>query len=265
MRTTSLQPRSMVLVCLCCMAVSCFGQVVVQSRYYDTFNERWLDPNKWLATYPNCWGTLECVREIQNGKLRLAVRDFGTTNSDAGVQWSESPMFFVNPNIVTSITADVAPKSFSGLGCATNNTDLTHTQVMIGGSYFNSGSGDPSDDVMAFLIIWIDTNNPTYMNVLNWWGWRDQAQWSDMGTYPIGTVFTGKHAWDRTNHQFVASLTVKNTGQTVTTNQSYTMPDGAPAANPYKYLTTQAHSLNCTSAKTFAQAEATFDNVIINH
>jgi len=35
--------------------------------YYDTFNEEWLDPAKWLADGPYCWGALECGREIEDG------------------------------------------------------------------------------------------------------------------------------------------------------------------------------------------------------
>jgi hypothetical protein len=38
--------------------------------YYDTFDQKWLDPAKWMGN-ASCGGTLECVREIQNGHLRL--------------------------------------------------------------------------------------------------------------------------------------------------------------------------------------------------
>jgi hypothetical protein len=62
--------------------------------YYDTFNERWLDPAKW-ATGIDCGAlTMECVREIQNGHLRLALRNFGAANSDSGDQWSWTGLTF---------------------------------------------------------------------------------------------------------------------------------------------------------------------------
>lgn len=125
------------------------------ANYYDTFNQKWLDPAKWLATGPFCWGGLECVREIQNGQLRLAVRNFGATDSDSGLPVSESEVDFVNPNAINSITADVALSSFSGVGCSTNNNDKdwTHMELAIGGYFFNTGTGDPADDVLAMLNI----------------------------------------------------------------------------------------------------------------
>jgi hypothetical protein len=44
---------------------------------YDNFNSKWLDPTKW-TTGPKLLGrgrTLECVREVQSGQLRLSVRE----------------------------------------------------------------------------------------------------------------------------------------------------------------------------------------------
>jgi len=230
--------------------------------YYDTFNEKWLDPAKWLATGPWCWGALECVREIQNGQLRLAARNFGATDSDSGAQYSDSEVDFVNPNAINSITADVTVRSFSGTGCSANNTDMTHTGVLIGGYFFNTGSGDPTDDFRAFLILWVDTTDPKTMNVGNWNG---QGDWTEVGSYPIGTPLTATFAWDKANHQFIAVVAVKGQpGRGTTVAAPYFVSDTTPPASPRKTLDASAASLNCTSAKTFAQVEAFYDNVAIN-
>ena len=85
--------------------------------YYDRFDARWLDPAKWLADFPWCVGTLECVREIQDGRLRLEARNYGAQNSDADGTWSASQLDFVNPNVINSITADIFLRSFPGVGC----------------------------------------------------------------------------------------------------------------------------------------------------
>jgi hypothetical protein len=241
------------------------GKETAQSTrpvYYDTFNEMWLNPAKWLATGPWCSGGLECVREIQNGHLRLAVRDFGATDSDSGTQFSESEVDFVNPNAVKSITADVTLRSFSGLGCSTNDTDMTHTNVEIGGIFFNAGTGDPTDDVLAELIFGVDTTDPKTIHVGNWNG---QSGWTEVGSYPIGAPLTATFAWDKANHQFIALVKVKGEpGQGKMVAVPYSVSDTTPPASPYKQLSAQAYSLNCTSAKTFAQVEAFYDNVIIN-
>jgi len=234
-------------------------------KMYDRFDGKWLDPEKWQATKPQCGGTLECVREIQNGKLRLAVRNFGRTDSDSGVQWSESEVYFIDPNAVTSIQADITLRSFSGIGCATNNTDLTHTQVMIGGNFFNGGTGDPGDDVTAWLIIWVDISNPQTMLASLWWGYRDQGGDFGIASYPFGTPLTATFKWDKANHQFVGSVKVKGepgpgTGIVV----PYSVSDTTPPANAMKNLNAEAHTLNCTSGRTTGQVEAVFDNVFTN-
>ena len=178
--------------------------------YYDTFKEKWLDPTKWLATGPYCSRTLECVREIQNHHLRLAVRNLGAIDSDSGAQYDQSGLYFVDPNTVKNISADVVIRSFTGVGCSTNSTDVTHTEVRIGGTYFNTGTGDPAGDTWAYLILWVGTSNTQTINVGNWWAWRDQGSWTTVGSYPVGTPLTATFAWDKANHQFIATVQVKD-------------------------------------------------------
>ncbi len=232
--------------------------------YYDTFNQKWLDPAKWLATGPYCSGALECVREIQNGHLRLALREFGATDSDSGTQGSLLNLDLVSPEAVNSITADVVLRSFNGVGCSTNNTDNTYTQVRIGGNFFNTGTGDPADDVTALLILWVDTTDPKTIHVGNW-NSHPQGGWTDVGSYPVGTPLTATFAWDKANHQFIAVVKVKDEpGPGKEVVAPYSFSDATPPASPGKGLSAGCSSLNCTSAKTFAQVESFFDNVMIN-
>jgi hypothetical protein len=84
---------------------------------------------------------LECVREIQNGQLRLEIRNMGVANSDSGYQFADSPQPFVNPSSIFSITADVQLGRITVVGCPTNLTGQP-TRVVSGfdGSFFNTGS-----------------------------------------------------------------------------------------------------------------------------
>jgi hypothetical protein len=233
---------------------------------YDDFNQKWINPAKWRPMYPNCWGNvLECVREVRDGKLRLAVRNFGDTTSDSGIQFSESEVYFVDPNAVTSITADINTR-FRGVGCATNGTDRTHTQVQLGGGFFNMGTGSPDDDMVVWLIIWVDTIDPI-MRASVYWGrpWPGPATNVPLADYPIGTQLTGTLKWDKANHRFIGRTRVKGQegpGEEILI--PYSEPDVTSPANPLKALQASQHTLNCTSAKTNGQVEATFDNVIIN-
>ena len=239
-------------------------QVGNKSNVYDNFGGNWLDPEKWVPTNPQCWGNvLECVREIRNGKLYLAVRNFGNTDSDTGINWSESEVYFPNPNSVSSISADITVRSFSGVGCSTNSTDRTHTQVMMGGNFFNTGTNDAADDVTSWLIVWVDTENPQMMNVGGWWGWRDQGGWTNIESFPIGTPLKGNLKWDKANHQFIAEARDSN-GWGGQATMPYSISDLASPVNAMKNLNAEAHTLNCTTGKTNGQVVATFDNVIIN-
>jgi hypothetical protein len=235
---------------------------------YDDFHEKWLDPTKWLPQNPQCWGNvLECVREIRNNKLHLVARNFGARDSDSGIQYSESEVYFVKPNLINSIRADVTA-SFSGTACPTNSTDYTHTQVQIGGSFFNTGSGNASDDIAVGLIDWIDSTKPTTQLISVYWGyiWPGAATDTFLATYPVGTELTATLKWDKTNHQFIASTKVKDEPDQTAERVAipYPYPDTTLPASPVKSLLASQHTLNCTSAPTYGQVEATFDNVIVN-
>ena len=243
------------------------AQVQSGAILYDDFSRKWLDPAKWKPMNPNCWGNvLECVREIRDGRLRLAVRNFGDTNSDSGIQYSESEVYFANPNAVKSITADISTR-FRGIGCLTNNTDRTHAQVQIGGGFFNTGSSNPNDDIVVWLIIWIDTFDPTTMQISVYWGypWPGPATDVPFASYPVGTELTSTLIWDKANHRFIGKTKVKDDGgQGAQVEIPYVLPDTAPPATPLKTILASQHTLNCTSAKTNGQVEATVGNVIIS-
>lgn len=92
------------LAAIFCLSIPGMAQ---QSSFvlYDNFNRQFLDTNKWGTSSP-CftWTVLECVREIQNGQLRLAVRGAGATDSNSGNQYGESELIFKNPSRIKSIS-----------------------------------------------------------------------------------------------------------------------------------------------------------------
>jgi hypothetical protein len=236
--------------------------------YYDTFNQRWLDPEKWSAWGPYCsnWGTLECVREIQNGRLRLAVRNIGATDSDSGFQFGQSDLQFANPLEIKSITADVTLSRFSGISCSTNSDQPSMTIVKVAGNFFNAGTSfDPAEDVTDDLYLWVDPSNPKTMIVANWLTGAGLAVSTPIGSYPIGTPLTLTNAWDQANHQFISVVKVigeSGPGKRVVV--SYPVSDTELSVNPSRNFLAYVFSQNCTSAQTFAQVEVFFDNVRIN-
>src|SRR5262249_14840593 len=96
------------LLWLACLSGSAYGQWSPPLVRFDNFNQKFLDPNKWATSSP-CftWTVLDCVREIQNGQLRLGVRGFGATDSNQGSQYAESELHFLRPSTIKSIATDL--------------------------------------------------------------------------------------------------------------------------------------------------------------
>jgi hypothetical protein len=245
------------------------GTLPTKPGYYDTFSKPWIDPAKWLGVGPWCaqGTTLECVREIQNGRLRLEIRNTGLTNSDSGFQFADSPQPFVNPNSIFSFTADVQLGRANVVGCPTNLTDQpTRVIAKMGASFFNTGSLDMADDVTDDVIFLVDASNPEFVQVLNWLQGSGLGVPTPIGNYPLGTQFTATNTWDRADHQFVTVVQVKGDPDSARrVVVPYSVPDFSLPSFPYKEFDSMAYSLNCTSVQTSAEIEVFFDNVIINN
>jgi hypothetical protein len=224
---------------------------------YDNFNGQWIDPSRWLTGAPSCWGlSLECVREIQDGQLRLLVRNLGWNGGNSGTQWSQSDLYFPAANNITSITADVTVRQAKGTDCVLN-PEKNGAQVRIGGTFFNSGSGDPGDDLQAYVIA---VHGDDVLGYGLWCGWETQSQWVPITFIPMGTPVTTTLRWDRANHQFIATLTTPG-GLYFQQASGYSIPDIKLAANPLKGLGAATISPNCAGQNTSSYVEASFDNV----
>jgi len=233
---------------------------------YDNFNAQWLDPGKW-TTGPNCgaWGQggLDCAREIQNGQLRLSIRNSGATDSDNGNQVATSDLAF-NSNVpYRAIAVTVTVRNANGGNCPANPYVGTG-RATFGGTFFNIGTQDPNDDVNAVLVLSAyQSLNSTMLDVGGWIGdGNGLAIWTHMGYYPQGTPILATVVWDRPNHQFVFS--VKPQGGAV--NQvavPYNVPDNQLPLYTRQYLQAFADAPNCSLGPPFSNGEALFDNVVV--
>jgi hypothetical protein len=114
--------------------------------------------------------------------------------------------------------------------CSTNPTVSTRTVTSLVGKYFNTGSGQPADDVGDMVALVVDTNNPKTLSVSNWMSGSGLGVSTDMGSYPIGTTLTVTLAWDKANHQFISTLKVKeDPSQVVRVAVPYYVSDTTPA------------------------------------
>jgi len=233
---------------------------------YDNFNQRFLSPTKWATSSP-CftWTVLDCVREIQNGELRLAVRGYGKKDSNEGSQYGESELHFIRPTPIRSIAAQLVIRRTNALGCAAN-PDGSHAHALIAGSFFNSGSGNAADDVQAFLIFDRYSSDPQGVSAAQaFMSWQGQFFGGvSLGSVSLGQTIIAHLQWDRPNHQFVASWTDVDTGIVTQALMPYTMSDTAPPVAPDKLLGVRAFTPNCLGTKMLStDMETTFDDVMI--
>jgi hypothetical protein len=238
------------------------------STLYDNFTERFLNPLKWNsynACYTSNGQEMECVREIQNGHLRLTHRTFGQRDSDSGSQVGSASLSFANPGPIRSITTDLSIRSTQESSCAANPQYLG-TRAHIDATFFNAGSGDPSDDVGAQFVFGRSFSDPAgQISVYSqYYQGSNYVGFVPMGTFDIGTPITATVTWDQANHQFIFIWTNDITHLTTRTPIPYNLSDTNSASNPAKTLSVVTFAADCTATADWTYVEATFDNVRIS-
>jgi len=255
------------LLWLACLSGGAYGQWSPPLVRFDNFNQKFLDPNKWATSSP-CftWTVLDCVREIQNGQLRLGVRGFGATDSNQGSQYAESELHFLRPSTIKSIATDLVLRRLEGPACP-DNADPPGGHAILQGTFFNSGTGDPNDDVQGLLLIdnRAPSENPGVADVCSMLYWQGQFfNGVCLGSVRFGQKIKAQLTWDQSNHQFLSSFTDPATGITAQESMPYSMPDTRAAAAPDKLIGVRVWGPNCIGKQGLASdIEATFDNVMV--
>jgi hypothetical protein len=221
---------------------------------YDNFNHNWLDPSKWDAP--------EAVREIQNGKLHLAVRRSGVTSSNEGMQYGDSGVGFTQT--FTSVTADVVIQSTSSQACPANPA-IPWAQAIFNVIFFNSGSGDPYDDVIVQLgFKHASVDDPSQIEMWGQMGWQNQSQtYVRLGWVPVGTPIRATLRWSQPRHKFTFVFKNMLTQEVVSAEIPYSMSDTTPPTGRWNVLDLQVFPVNCLGQPMSSQMDATFDNVFI--
>ncbi|MFL6306299.1 MAG: hypothetical protein ACJ72H_22435 [Candidatus Sulfotelmatobacter sp.] len=252
------------IAAIACLSIPGMAQ---QSSFvlYDNFNRQFLDTNKWAPSSP-CftWTVLECVREIQNGQLRLAVRGTGATDSNSGNQYGESELVFKYPSRIKSISTQLTVRRTSAAACPASADFNSGTQVIIAGNFFNSGSGSSADDVSALLFFnHLPTDPPGVLTVIGLLSWQGQFFGGvGLGTVNVGQRITAKLIWEQRNHQFAVAWTDLASGTVTQTTIPYSIPDTTSAAVAYKSLGVRVFTPNCVGTNVLLDdTEAVFDNV----
>ncbi len=235
-------------------------------RLYDDFNHRFLDPSKWStgnACFTNNGLEQECVREIQDGQLRLAHRNYGNRDTDIGFQFGSASVGFAHPAQIKSITTEMTVVQSAESACPANPE--FGAAAHIDATFFNTGSGNPNDDIGGHLAVGHTSSAPAGQAFV--FGQISQGYnyffFTGLGNVPIGTPIIATLTWDQPNHQFLVSWTNLMTNVKTDATMPYTFADTTPATNPQKVLTVNTFPANCTAKPAWVFMEATFDNVYI--
>jgi hypothetical protein len=234
-------------------------------KLYDNFNSTYLDPARWYVQW-GCSGltNLECVRQIQEGRLHLRARAYGLRTTNIGAEYGNSELFLVN-SAATEIAAELRVLRAESAGCTTSPGDGTHGHALLFGNFFNGGGGTTNDDVSAFLVF--DRYSTDPVNVVQVSAFLQYQgtffDFVDLAAVNVGEKVTADLKWEKANHQFVAKL-VRPGNTAVQVTLPHTMPDTMPAALPAKALGARSFPENCIGTETFADMEASFDRVMTN-
>jgi hypothetical protein len=206
---------------------------------------------------------MECVREIQAGHLRLAHRNFGQRDSDVGFQFGGDTLTIANPASITNLTTDLMVRDVEEISCAANPEFGASAGVSV--TSFNTGSGNPNDDVGGHLAFGRAFTDPK--GQITVFGQINQGPnfffYTSLGTVQMGTPVSATLAWNQSNHQFLISWTNLATGVKTEGTMPYSLSDTTPPTTPYGALSVSTFPSNCTANQASVYMEADFDNVRI--
>ena len=230
---------------------------------YDNFDKKFLNPSKWYpiaACYTDNGTELECVREVRDEKLHLAHRNFGNRSTNMGFQFGSASVSFVNPSQIKSITTDLVVRDVAQSDCAAN--PLFGPAAHIDATFFNTGSGNGSDDIGGHIGFAPDpSGNVTVFGQIS--QGYNYFFFLPLGNTSMHTPLRVTLTWDQANHRFLVSWIDLLTKIRTDGVMPYTFGDSTPATNPTKVLTVNTFPANCTANATWQFIDATFAHVYV--
>lgn len=253
------------LVCVVALGFSpcVYGQTWT---LYDNFSNGSLDPAKWYGNGV-CYNALECERQIRGGRLHLRIRGFGLNNTDESWVFSDSTLSLTNPSTIAGLGAIVTVTRVDANLCPSNSDFHAGGHAILDGSFFNAGSGSPSDDIGAFIFLDHNPNfeAPGQLEAVGFVYYTSSG--SFIGSVNLGEALIGERVslsmrLDKPNDRFVFRLQRFGPNAGVSEESvTYTQSDSLPPANGYKSVGVRMLPPNCSSQRTFSDLRARFDNV----
>ena len=239
-----------------------FGQ---RASLYDNFSSGYLDPSKWVGTsICSLPSTFECARTVRGDRLILQAVSYGITTSDSGSLYDTSYLNFANPTTINSVDVRVTVPKTVSVACV-NNAIPAHSAFTLTGSFFNTGTGNWTEDVQAYVIIDRTASSSPGLTAS---AFLSTGYVNFFGNVSLGSVSEGETVrvtlrWDASGNQFVASLTHRGQ-QPIIAAIPYTQANALPPAIPQVLLGVRNFVPNCVASQTVAGMTAAVSQVLVN-
>jgi hypothetical protein len=242
-------------------------------KVYDTFNDRLIDPSKWISNYPEPCGigsALECVREIEDGHLHLRVRNYGSMDNNGPGRGAALGLLLTSPSGVMDLAMEVMVRKVRAEGCPITGAN-PRGNVGLVGRWFNfpraESGGQPTEADDVFANLFLETSSdPDVLAVVG----HLSRQGGPFFDFPVGEVRVGEWVilglvWDRPNSRFIARLIRPGHHKAVVEQyMSYDgVDDSIPAVTPLRGLFMPAYVPNCSGTRTFMEMDSLFDNFTV--
>jgi hypothetical protein len=218
------------------------------------------------------WST-EAIRQIQDLRLRLMYRSYGSTSDDIGTIRNDFVLMFRDPAAVPAMQAAVTVTDAVATGCP-GNPDKALTRAALGGRFFGGAAATPEGevrDMVAFIgITQISgaTDSPDVFraqSVVFYCANRPCTVGRTFHTRDWGPVRRGETArlrvqWDRDHHRFIFQR-----DDHPEVFAAYAVSDADPPGTPVKLLNAMQFVPACTATpRPMAYMDALFDDVMVN-
>lgn len=230
---------------------------------YDNFKGPLIDPDLWSGSQRD-GNALEFVRQIQNGWLQMWLRSCGQIWNDDGGQLVQSTLYMAKPAGTIGIGARLTITRATANYCPIRPPDNAAGSFALSAAFFNSGSGDQIDDIVADL--WI--NLPPSGQPLSFDGYVHDRQINagqvHLGDIKIGETFYVWVRWDQSTKQIFFGLQhLLPNRPPVEEAIPYTWSDNRPPASMVRVVNLQTWPQNCSHVQIISDMMVKIDQVTV--
>jgi hypothetical protein len=208
------------------MTFSLSNTGVAQLALYDNFNEKHIDPAKWVGEPSSTPGgsdkdrrevTVELTGQANARHLHISETAYSATTDNNGASGSGFGLGFAVPSKIKALSFTLAVNKEQAVGCTDNPGNPASATAGFFGDYFNPNSpqdGATGDIVASIGATRLSTDTGTAFQVSGSISQCEDAKcngqttlsFQNLGPVRPGITNTLSVIWDQPNHRFIFRL-----------------------------------------------------------